>query len=477
MGIRRGAAAWLAWLTLALPLTALAAGLPQSIANVLQAHKVPESAVSIVVRAADEDVPRLALNVDEPRNPASTVKLVTTWAALDMLGPTHTWPTRVYAMGPLVDGVLDGDLLIKGYGDPFLVIEDLWKMLGELRRKGVREITGDLVIDGSHFDLDESDAGAFDGERFRLYNVLPHALMVNFQSIEFTLDPEPASGRIVITSNPVLPNLTITNRVRMTTGACRGRATKLFMDFGAPDDPDHVVFSGEMPGSCRNYTLARTAMSAESYAYGAFRSLWEQWGGTLAGGVRSEALTVKQRPLVTWRSRTLAEIIRPLNKWSNNLMTRMLLYSLAETRSGPPLTRAAGAEAVREHLAGRGLDTTSLVIDNGSGLSRNTRLTARFMSEMLGLAWFDRSMPEYVASLAIAGKDGTMRKRFRGRRENGWMHLKTGSLDKVSAIAGYVHTPQGRTFIVVMLANHARVNYGVGKNLQDAVLQWAFGQN
>lgn len=455
---------------------AFATDLPAEIARAMKKQKIREDSVSLWVQAVDEDVPRLILNGDQPRNPASVIKLVTTWAALDLFGPTHTWRTRAYAMGPVVDGVLQGDLLIKGYGDPYLLTEDLWHMLGELRRTGLERIEGDLLLDDSWFDVDETDPAAFDGDGFRLYNVLPSALMVNFKSIRFELLADTATGRVDVRTWPELPNLTVTSQVKLTTGACRGNAPKVFMRYADPDNRDHVVFSGEMPASCRRYAIDRSAMTAQSYFYGMFRTLWQHWGGTITGGWRHATLTGRKQPLVRWRSRHLGEIVRPLNKWSNNLMTRTLLYAIAETEHKPPLTRAQGAEVIGKHLASRGLDTSALNIDNGSGLSRDTRVTAAMLGGLLHLAWRQPTMPEFVASLAIAGKDGTMRKRFRGKAGSGRMHVKTGSLKNVAGVAGYVHTTGGKTFAVVVLTNQAGVNYGPGRALQDAVLTWALDQ-
>lgn len=452
------------------------AALPAGIQQVMTRHKIPLDAVSLLVQAVDEDTPRLALNVDTPRNPASTVKLVTTWTALDMLGPTYTWPTRLYATGPVRNGVLDGDLVIKGYGDPYLVLEDLWAMLGQLRRLGVREITGDLVLDDSHFSIEEHDPGAFDGQTWRLYNVLPSALLFNFKSVDFVVRPDPAQGKVAISTVPELPNLTIANRIRLSQGACRGNATQINMNVTDPSRADHVEFSGQMPAACGALSLPRSVLTAPAYAYGVFKALWPQWGGSLAGGYRVAAKPHDARLLLTWHSRQLGELIRPLNKWSNNVMTRMLLFTLGESRHPPPITRAQGAQALIEHLTERGLDTTGLEVDNGSGLSRTTRVSARFMVELLGLAWRSPTMPEYLASLSIVGKDGTTRRRFRNRPEAGRMHLKTGSIADVSAVGGYVHTPQGRTFMVSVLINHRGANWGIGTAVQDAVLSWTFQQ-
>ncbi|MBT6278232.1 MAG: D-alanyl-D-alanine carboxypeptidase/D-alanyl-D-alanine-endopeptidase, partial [Chromatiales bacterium] len=153
--------------------------LPPVVAKTMSGGKLPRSAVSIVVHAVDELAPRLEVNPSKPRNPASAIKLVTTWTALDLLGATHRWPTEVYLLGPLNArrDTVRGDIAIKGYGDPFLVIEEFWKLLGELRRQGIKKIEGDLVLDTSHYRINDPPPGAFDKRPYRLYNVRPNALL------------------------------------------------------------------------------------------------------------------------------------------------------------------------------------------------------------------------------------------------------------------------------------------------------------
>ena len=449
--------------------------LPAPLQRVVSGHKIPTDSISIVVQEIGQSSPLLTLNPDVARNPASAIKLVTTWGALDLLGANHTWRTRVFADGPINDGVLNGNLYLKGYGDPYLVLEEFWKLVGELRRSGLRHINGDIVIDQSHFAPDATDAGAFDGARYRLYNVKPSALMVNFKALHFDFAGQ-AGKKINVVASPNLPNLKITSRVKATQGSCRRQSPKIIMNVADPKKADQVEFSGSLPAQCRNYRLARTALTASSYAYGTFHWLWEQWGGTLSGTMR-EAITPKTlTPLLTWNSRPLSEVIRPLNKWSNNTMTRMLLLSLGALDHSPPLSRQQGIAVLRNHLEQRGLDTTELVIDNGAGLSRDTRVSAKFMTDLLGLAWQQPTMPEFVASMAVAGQDGTVRRRFRGKPQAGQMHLKTGRLNNVVAIAGYVHADSGKHFAVCLLVNHKNVHYGPGTELQNALLDWAWHQ-
>lgn len=460
-------------LLLALPATVRAAALPEAIAKVVAAYKVPEDAISLVVQEITGEVPVVNLNPLTPRNPASSIKLLTTFVALDVLGPTYTWPTKLYATGPIRDGVLDGDLVLKGYGDPFLVVEEFWKMLGDLRARGVKRITGDLVVDDSHFDVPEIDPGAFDGQPFRLYNVVPSAALVNFKAIEFQFLAAKDGKHVDIRMHPHMPNVKITNSLTVKPGKCAGYNYGIEMLVPEPAIADQVIFSGAFPAACRSHTMHRTLLQPSTYAYGTFKRLWAHWGGTIDGGVR-EGTAPSGRPLVVWHSRPLAEIIRPLNKWSNNVMTRLLLYSLAAAEFKPPYTKEQGIEVLRAYLRDHALDDTDLVIDNGSGLSRETRVTARFMNDLLRHAYAHPLMPEFIASMSLNGLDGTTRRRFRGRPEAGRMHLKTGRLDKVAAIAGYVVASSGKTYTLSLLINHASAHQGSGIEIQNAVLRWIY---
>jgi D-alanyl-D-alanine carboxypeptidase/D-alanyl-D-alanine-endopeptidase (penicillin-binding protein 4) len=294
---------------------------------------------------------------------------------------------------------------------------------------------------------------------------------VNFKALTFHFAPRTDGRGVRIWSVPELPNLTITNALRLEDGPCQGVLQSFDMQVPEPVAADHVVFDGRYQRTCGEQTLPRTALQPATYAYGLFKTLWAQWGGTIAGGVRRAAQASRRAPLLTWYSPPLADLIRPLNKWSNNVMADALLYALADTGYTPPLHAAQGADVIRRYLAEHDIPDAGLVLDNGSGLSRQTRVSARTMLSLLRHAYRSRYMSEYVSSLSIAGVDGTMRRRFRRAPERGWMHLKTGHLSNVAAVAGYVQAQSGRTYVAVLLLNGPT---GAGTPLIEALLSWIY---
>jgi serine-type D-Ala-D-Ala carboxypeptidase/endopeptidase (penicillin-binding protein 4) len=459
-------------LALALGAPSAAADLPEPLARVLRSHRLPDSAVSVLVQAVDERQPLLAHNIDMPRNPASTIKLVTTFVALDTLGPTHRWRTEAYTLGPVENGVLNGDLLLKGYGDPWLIEEEMWKFAGDLRRRGLRHVRGRLLIDDSYWAPPLREPGSFDGQPYRLYNVQPNAMMVNFKA--FTFDFIPGAGSVRIRSTPTLPNLEIINQLQLVGGKCPGVVAAVKMAVPDPANPDRVVFSGNYPASCGAQSLPRSVMNPASYAYGMFTKVWGQWNGVIDGGVAHGHKPPDKKPFATRWSPPLADVIRPLNKWSNNVMADAVLYSLAAKSSTPPLTPAMGAAVVRDWFTRRGLPVEGFVMENGSGVSRVSRISARTMAGTLLHAYRSPTMPEFMASLALSGLDGTMHRRFRNGPERGRMHLKTGHLNDVAAVAGYVLAGNGRRYVVTLLVNHAMANHGGGSALIDSLLRWTY---
>jgi D-alanyl-D-alanine carboxypeptidase/D-alanyl-D-alanine-endopeptidase (penicillin-binding protein 4) len=450
--------------------------LPEPIDRALTSLGIPADDVSILVHRIGAQAPLLSHLPDVPRNPASVMKVVTTWSALQLLGPDYVWPTEVYFDGDFDGRTLYGDLVVKGHGDPYLVLEEFWKLLRGLRRIGLSEIEGDLILDDSYFAIVDNDPGAFDGQPYRTYNVIPNALLVNFKAIQFFFLADPVGGRVRVTSDPVLPNLEIRNRLELADGPCRGYQGGISFNMADPETLAEVVFDGAFPTRCNNYSLSRSVLQHDTYLYGLFRSLWGELGGSLHGRLENGAVPESARLVYTWRSPPLAEIIRSINKNSNNVMTRHLLLTIGAEHRGVPGTEANGVAVINEFLAAQGLHDGSLVMRNGAGLARESRVSATMLVELLEAAANDAYAPEFMASLSIAGLDGTTRGRFDAASGNGVMHVKTGRLDHVSALAGFAHADDGSLYVLALLVNTPDAHQGLGEDLEGVVMRWLHSQ-
>jgi len=448
--------------------------LPASVQRILDIRKVPNDSLSIHVRDVDSGVTVLSWHDEVPRNPASTMKLLTTLVALDTLGPTYRWTTELYALGELDAGNLNGDLLIKGHGDPFLVTERVWQVLRLLRQAGVHSVDGNLLIDDSFFEVAESDPAEFDRQPLRAYNVSPNALLMNFKVVRYWFEPDHEHNAVKVWVDPPLENLRVDNRLALRQGYCGGYQRGITIT--ANDAIDEMVFSGRFPNGCKTYAMDRTALSHNEFSYGLFMSVWRESGGEFRGGWMNAKAPDDVEPLVTFDSLPLAEIISRVNKNSNNVMARQILYTLSAEVLGPPGTESGGRRVIENWLQDTGIEFPHLELDNGAGLSREARISASEFAALLEYAWRQPYMPEYQASMALSGLDGTLRRKFDDAQLTGQAHLKTGSLDHVSAIAGYLQSRSGRRFAVVMLHNYDDVHRGPGEEAQFALLRWLYEQ-
>lgn len=451
--------------------------LPPEVEQALQQRKVPATSLSIYVREVGRDEPVVSFNSMIPRNPASTMKVLTTYAALEALGPAYTWRTRAYATGPIRDQVLDGNLVLVGGGDPFMTAERWWGFVAGLRNAGVQRITGDVIIDNSYFAPQGDDRTTFDNRPYSTYNVLPDALLVNFQTVTISALPDPATNSVRVSANPWPANLLIDNEVRLEPGSCKRGTAGLRLAMPEGSTGNRISLSGSYAAGCGQFATTRAVMKAPEYAFGLFKSLWLQAGGTLGGGMKLGTLPASARLLYTYESLTLAEVIRLVNKYSSNSMARTLYLTLgAERYPGRPATPAAGLEAIQDFLARQGITIPELMLENGSGLSRNERITAAGLADVLLAAYKSQYMPEFAASLPLSATDGTLKRMFRSREMQGRLRMKTGTLEDVKALAGYVNAASGRTFVTVVILNHPTAAQGSGEAIQNALVQWVFGQ-
>lgn len=492
------------WFAAVCGLAAAAAGaqtLPAEVRAALQQARVPASALAAVVQEVGAGPRALAWNEQQPVNPASLFKLVTTYAALDQLGPAWAWSTPVYVSGTLRDGVLDGSVAIQGRGDPKLVLERVWLLLRRLQQSGVREIRGDIVLDHSFFAPAARAPGDFDNEPYKPQNVQPDALLLNFKSVSYRFVPEPAAGVARIGAEPALAGVLVDAAVPLADGPCEDWRGALKADMA---EPMRVRFGGRYALACGERVWPLAAADAPGYGVRLVAQLWRELGGQLGGSVRDGPVPAGARLAFELASPPLAEVVRDINKYSNNVMAEQLFLSLAApaaaaataapsaapasaaTPASAPGTAAAeplppGAwpspvtaedarSALRHWLARRFDDGAAeqTTIDNGSGLSRDTRISAVLMARLLQAAWASGVMPELISSLPITGTDGTLR---RSTATAGRAHLKTGSLRDVAALAGYVLSDSGKRYVLVAIVNHPQA--AAARPALDALVQWA----
>lgn len=460
-------ASWSFW-CLAGSAAAAPPGLPEVIAGALQRAAIPEGAASFWVEGLDNSHLKLAVNAERPMNPASTLKLVTTFSALELLGPAYTWKTRLYSTALPSNGVLEGDLYIRGAGDPKLVLEDLWLIIGEVRARGIRDIHGDIVIDRSLFQATDYDPAQFDQEPYRPYNVGPDALLLNFKAVTLHFLPDDAHRLVRVYSVPALAGVHL-GEVRYADGSCGDFRARLAADYS---DPGQIRFGGSFAGACGEQKVHVSLYSHADYDALLLRSLWADAGGTLTGRVRDGATPAGAWLVYQYQSPELADVVRDINKFSNNVMARELYLTLAAESSAAPATTDGAAKVVSDFLAARGLAMPELVLDNGSGLSRNARISAASMGHLLAAAFGSAVMPEFMSSLPVVGLDGTMRHRLDRERVAGQAHIKTGTLADSRALAGYVLAASGNRYAVVSFINHP--NAAAAQGVQDAFLQWIY---
>ncbi len=447
-----------------LPLLLHAQALPPEVDAALARAKMPRDAIAVLLTEAGRDAatPRLAYRASVPMNPASVMKLVTTTAALDLLGPAYTWATPVYVDGAVRDGTLQGNLYIKGQGDPKLVLERIWLLLRRVQGLGIRHITGDIVLDHSAFEVPDSDPSSFDGEPLRPYNAAPDALLLNYKSVVMTFTPERASNTALVQFDPPLAGVQMQATVALSAGECGDYRGTLKADFS---DASRIRFLGSYPASCGEKVWPVAYADPKSYATRALQGLWQDMGGKLAGVVRNgtvPAAVLAGKPAFEANSAPLAEVIRDINKYSNNVMAQQVFLTLGGGSFD-------GARTVVLRWWKDRLGDDAPVLDNGSGLSRQERISAQALGRLLNLAYQSPVMPELMASLPISGLDGTL-KRMKSR-SGASAHLKTGSLSNVVAVAGYVDGAGGKRFVLVALVNHA--NASAARPALEALVDWA----
>ena len=475
----------------ALPLAQ--AQLPAPVAATLAAGGIAQDALSVLVLRGDTTL--LAYLAERPMQPASTMKLVTTLVALETLGPVFRGRTELRSSGDVVKGVLKGDLVLRGGADADFTGEVLETMLQTLRNTGIQRIAGKLVLDRSLFSPARPDIGTapFDAAPEAYYNVIPDALLVNKNMLQ--IDMRSSANKLQLAMRPMLDKVNVASAMTLVDADCAKweDGWKLPQATPGPGAGITVVLHGAFPKHCaKAYSI--NVVDRQQYVGRLLRATWKSLGGKFAAKGNGEVVdgigAPDARLLAEHVSRALPEVIRDINKASDNALARTVFLSLGSLEADPLLgsrpltfattaattttdtTQARAAMAVRAWLRRHRIDDAGFVIDNGSGLSRLERITPLQLGAVLTAGQHSDWAPEFLASLPIVAVDGTMRRRLKDSPAAGHARMKTGTLANVVALAGYVRDALGQQCVVVAMINSDQVGDGRGRAVLDTLVDW-----
>jgi len=449
-------------------MTYWAYALPAGMADIVNKSGIPKSDISIYIKEAGKNGREFAsLNANTVRTPASVIKVMSTYAAVLKLGFDYRWPTEVYINGKVKNGTLNGDLIVKGYGDPTLSTKDLKSMVAAIKAKGIRKVTGNIVIDRSYFKVGTKNNSGFDKHTYSPYNAMPDAMMFNERVSTICVTP----NKNTVTKKVPDRSYVIQNNLQRVNKPCKGRYSWPALKIDNSATKPQVILKGKISKKCGTRNICKVITKPYHSFFYAFKDELKKSGVTVRGNMRLNKVPAKAKKLFTHYSRSLEKIISKTAKKSNNLYARHLLLYLGAKIYGAPATLSKGRQAVEYILKSRGaLHNSKLVLDNGSGLSRSARLTAKGLAYMYDDA-YSKYGSRWMNTLSIAGVDGTIKRRFRGTvvRNRAWM--KTGTLNRVKNIGGYVKTKKGKLYTVIILVNTKKGRWKAAK-LQNDIMKW-----
>ncbi|MDO8520141.1 MAG: D-alanyl-D-alanine carboxypeptidase/D-alanyl-D-alanine-endopeptidase [Deltaproteobacteria bacterium] len=427
-----------------------------SLSSLIRQYEGKGIQVGVHVVSVTENQEVFAYKESVPLNPASNIKIITTAAALHYLGSNYTFKTRFYSEGAPVQGKIT-NLYVVGGGDPNLVEERLWRTAKDLSLRGIREITGDIVIDQSLFAPMIREGM---GDLNRSYNAPITPLAVNYNSFAVVAQNTPTG--IALSTDPPCDYFRIGGRVG--TGGKGGLSVSRRFD----GTQEVVTVSGSVKGPY-SVLVYRNVSRPSLYAGSTLKLYLQQNGVHLAGTVR-EGPNLGTHLILEDPSKTLGLVIQDLNKFSNNFTAEMLLLSIGAAVLGAPATPEKGVTVLDQYLSGLGISLADYHLENGSGLSRNTRVAARVLTSVLSDTYRRFSvMPEFVSSLAIAGVDGTVRKRLKNPEIVGQTRVKTGTLNDASSLSGFIPTKSGKVLAFAIVAHGPGAGGGRFHQLQEKI--------
>jgi len=447
------------------------AEIPLEYKKIINKYKASQNSFTFVVKnLTNKSEPIVAHNEKKLFNPASLVKIISTFIAVEELGPQFKWQSDFFHNGDIIEDTLDGDLIFKGRGDATFSITNLENSIRKIQRNGIKKIKGDLILDLSYFGL-ASKEKSFDSDPMRAYNALPNPVVIQSNTMNFVFAMK--GSKLNIESNPDLESLTIKNNIKITNDRCIDWKSKLNYRTQQNKLKSQVIFDGKFSRKCGTKGINLSALNDEEYFYRIFKKTWKANGGEFSGNLDTTYIQDSNwKVLYTHNSRPLSEIIRDANKYSLNLMARNIMLTILAEDSDLLVLESSVNKYVNTWFEKKSLPHKGMFLQNGAGLSRNSILTSEQLLLLMEKIYHNPLMPEMLSSFPISGVDGTLKRRMNYSPFRKSAHFKTGSMRNVNAIAGFLldKNKEMKIFIFIMNDLTAKDSH----RLQEALITQAF---
>ncbi|MBU6467708.1 MAG: D-alanyl-D-alanine carboxypeptidase/D-alanyl-D-alanine-endopeptidase [Betaproteobacteria bacterium] len=444
--------------------------LPADLMAQLDRLKINPRHVGVVIQKVSSVSPIVALNNQTSYEPASVIKIVTAYSSLSILGPDYTWLTSIKGHFD-ESGTTIGDVVVEAQGDPFLTLEEwigLWRKLYLL---GVHNINGNVLIDNNRYQIDYPDPDIFDHQGDRVYNLIPYPLTIDFDRLAINITP--VNKTLQLSTNYKWKKINLINNLISEDLPCQKNPEKnVVVTTSHQQEQTMISVSGRWPISCGVGQLSRRILPNQAIIEQTIRQTWQELGGSFSGKVLFNQKHEELPLLVSHESLPLFMLIPLMDKYSNNVIARMLYLNTGNTDATKKTSYQQSEAKVMQFLQDKGINIKGLTLKNGSGLSREARITPDFLNNLLQTIWRDPLGHEVVTSFPLIGSEGTLRQIEVDSAENKKMYLKTGTLKEVKSIAGFVQTKKGDWYSIVCLINDS--NAQNGSAWIQSLLDWLY---
>ena len=419
----------------------------------IKKHQIPENKLSIILEDSESGERLISINPSTARNPGSVTKIFTAFAALDILGAGYQWRTDAFIEEENSNQEIVDHLLIRGGGDPSFSLKDLEKLILNIRAKGIRQIRDDIYFDQTFFRQRKKSTGKFDQSPLRPYNTMHSSLIVNANKIDLSFNFNEETGKPDITPLFLPMGIKIENNLSVGTGKCKDFRSQVTFDEKFRKQTLIILINGVYPAQCKNLDHDLAITRTEHYFFGVFKKLWLNSGGIINGYYKKKNKSNKHVLVAHVFSEELSTALKMMLKESDSLTARNIFLSL------PKFSKRKELRNSRKFLYGSMKGNNIYwhfrnIIDNGSGLSRVTRIKAESVMSLIQVIDQDTKYSSIKSMLPISGVDGTLKNIYQSKLLRGQLRLKTGTLNGVRCLAGFITTKSGNEYRFVFMHNN-----------------------